>query len=67
MSNIFQLRLKKINKRNIFKFGKKIKVITKKYKVKLIINDNVDMAIKIKADGCHMGQQDGSLKIARKN
>ena len=62
----FQLRLKKINKRNIFKFGKKIKVITKKYKVKLIINDNVDMAIKIKADGCHMGQQDGSLKIARK-
>ena len=24
------------------------------------------MAIKIKADGCHMGQQDGSLKIARK-
>ncbi len=62
----FQLRLKKINKRNIFKFGKKIKVITKKYKVKLIINDNVDMAIKIKADGCHMGQLDGSFKIARK-
>ena len=45
---------------------KKIKKITNKHKVKFIINDNYALASKIKANGCHMGQQDGSFKIARK-
>jgi len=31
----------------------------------LIINDNFSLVSKIKADGCHMGQLDGSFKIAR--
>ena len=61
----FQLRLKNINNRRIFSITKKIKKITKKYKVKLIINDNYSLALKVKADGCHMGQNDGSFKIAR--
>ena len=61
----FQLRLKNINNRRIFLITKKIKKITKKYKVKLIINDNYSLALKVKADGCHMGQNDGSFKIAR--
>ena len=45
---------------------KKIKKITTKHKVKFIINDDYALTSKIKADGCHMGQQDGSFKIARK-
>ena len=61
----FQLRLKKTNDRNILKIAKKIKIITKKYKVKFIINDDYILALKIKADGCHIGQRDGSIKIAR--
>ena len=61
----FQLRLKNINNRRIFLITKKIKKITKKHKVKLIINDNYSLALKVKADGCHMGQNDGSFKIAR--
>ena len=40
--------------------------ITTKHKVKFIINDNFILASKIKVDGCHMGQLDGSFKIARK-
>ena len=44
---------------------KKIKKITKKHKVKLIINDDYDLALRVKADGCHLGQLDGCLKIAR--
>ena len=39
--------------------------ITTKHKVKFIINDNFILASKIKVDGCHMGQLDGSFKIAR--
>ena len=61
----FQLRLKKTNKSNILKIAKKIKNITKKYKVKFIINDDCALAVKTKADGCHIGQLDGSIKIAR--
>jgi thiamine-phosphate pyrophosphorylase len=63
----FQLRLKKTNKNNIVKIAKKIKTITKKYKVKFIINDDYKLALKAKADGCHIGQLDGSIKIARFN
>ena len=45
---------------------KKLRVITKKYKVKLIINDFPLLAKKINADGCHLGQSDVSIKNARK-
>ena len=34
--------------------------------MKFILNDNFNLACKIKADGCHMGQIDGPFKIARK-
>ena len=61
----FQLRLKNISSNNLFKIAKTIKKITSKYKVNFIINDNYKLANKIRADGCHMGQLDGSFKIAR--
>jgi thiamine-phosphate pyrophosphorylase len=62
----FQLRLKKIKLNNLVKIAKKIKKITLKYNVKLLINDNYKVAVKSRADGCHMGQLDGSTKIAKK-
>ena len=63
---VFQLRLKNIRVVNLKKISKKIKVITSKHDVKFILNDNFNLAYKIKADGCHMGQMDGPFKIARK-
>ena len=62
----FQLRIKDKKKNNIIKIAKKIKAITNKYKIKFIINDNYKLVSKINADGCHMGQFDGSIKISRK-
>ena len=62
----FQLRLKKIEKKKLYKIAKKIRKITDKYKVKFIINDDYNVVSKIKADGCHMGQLDGSITIAKK-
>ena len=64
--SFFQLRLKKIKKKALFKVANKIKKITSRHKVKFIINDNFVLASRIKADGCHMGQEDGSFKIARR-
>jgi len=62
----FQLRLKKEKKINIIKISKKIKKLTKKYNIKFIINDDPNLAIKIGADGCHIGQKDFNIIKARK-
>ena len=61
----FQLRLKNCSKKKIILIAKKIRKITKKYKVKFLINDNYKIALEVKADGCHLGQNDGSFSIAR--
>ena len=34
--------------------------------MKFLINDYFILAAKIKVDGCHMGQLDGSIKLAKK-
>ena len=62
----FQLRLKKIKKDKLLNIAKKIRKITFRHKVKFIINDNYNLVPKINAEGCHMGQLDGSIKIAKK-
>ena len=62
----FQLRLKKSSTKNIILISKKIKKICRYYKVKFIINDNPLIAKKVKADGCHLGWNDISIKKARK-
>ena len=62
----FQIRLKNVSRKKLINISDKIRKITVKHKVKFIINDNYALASKIKANGCHMGQQDGSFKIARK-
>ena len=63
--SFFQLRLKKVKNNRLLKFVNRIRKITSKHKVKLIINDNFILASRTKVDGCHMGQQDGSFKTAR--
>ena len=46
--------------------GKKIKKICKKFNVKFLINDDVYLAKKLNADGCHLGQKDMNIVNARK-
>ena len=62
----FQLRLKKESKKNKLIIGKKIQKLCKKYKVKYIINDDPLLAKETNADGCHLGQTDMSIVLARK-
>ena len=64
--NFFQLRLKKIKRNRIIQIAKKVRKITKKYKVKLIINDHPSISKIINADGCHLGQKDGSIINSKK-
>ena len=46
--------------------GKKVKKICKKFNVKFLINDDVYLAKKLGADGCHLGQKDMNIIEARK-
>ncbi|KAL7626842.1 thiamine biosynthetic bifunctional enzyme [Parahypoxylon ruwenzoriense] len=46
--------------------GRKLHQITKKYKVPLLINDRVDVALAIGCEGVHIGQDDLDLPTARK-
>ena len=63
--SFFQLRIKNQKKEKKILIGKKIQKICKKYKVKFIVNDDVLLAKKLNADGCHLGQKDMSLLKAR--
>ncbi len=62
----FQLRLKKKSTSSLIKIAKKIKKITKKNKVKLLINDKPFVAKASNADGCHIGQKDMNFFDSRK-
>ena len=64
--SFFQLRLKKENFKKNLIIGKKIKKICKKFNVKFLINDDVYLAKKLNADGCHLGQKDMNILKARK-
>ena len=65
--SFFQLRLKKKPIKLIIKIANRIKKITKKHKVKFIINDDSKLAKRIGADGCHIGQLDNTVSSARKD
>ena len=64
--SFFQLRLKKESFNNKLIIGKKIKKICKKFNVKFLVNDDVFLAKKLDADGCHLGQKDMKISDARK-
>ena len=64
--SFFQLRLKQYSLIERKEIGIKIKKICKKYKVKLIVNDDPTLAKEISADGCHLGQSDMNIQRARK-
>ena len=62
----FQLRLKNEKFKKRLSIGKKIKKICKKFKVIFLINDDVYLAKRLNADGCHLGQNDMNIRKARK-
>ena len=64
--SFFQLRLKKETLKKKIIIGEKIKKICKKFNVKFLINDDVFIAKKLNADGCHLGQKDMNISKARK-
>lgn len=63
---LVQLREKNISSRQFFLEAAELLKVTRKYKVPLIINDRIDIALAVEADGVHLGQKDIPANIARK-
>lgn len=63
---IVQVREKNKKTEEIYLIADRIKKVTDAYNIPLIINDNIDVALKINADGIHIGQDDISCLEARK-
>ena len=64
-AKIIQLREKNISEEEYIEKAKEVFSVTRKYGVPLIINDNINVALKSGADGVHLGQTDGDPKSAR--
>lgn len=63
---IVQLREKELNKKDFFEMAVRFRKITAEHGVKLIINDHLDVALAVRADGIHLGQSDLPCFEARK-
>ena len=63
---IVQYRDKKSETADLIRMGKRLRAITKKYSVPLLINDHVGVAQAVGADGVHLGQDDMDLGTARR-
>ena len=61
-----QLREKEISTRSFVEEAGRIKELLAPYKVPLIINDRVDVAVACGAEGVHIGQDDMPYEIVRK-
>ena len=62
---IVQLREKNISTKDFYEKALKVKEICKNYGVLFIINDRLDIAQAVGADGVHLGQSDMSIEKAR--
>ena len=63
---IVQLREKNISTKDFYEKALKVKEICKNYGVLFIINDRLDIAQAVGADGVHLGQSDMPIEEARK-
>ncbi|HEX3037377.1 MAG TPA: thiamine phosphate synthase [Oscillospiraceae bacterium] len=63
---LIQLREKNCSSREFYETACKVKQVTDRYHVPLIINDRVDIALAVNADGVHVGQSDLPCKVLRK-
>lgn len=63
---LVQLREKDLSSLEFYNIAVEVKKVTDKYKVPLIINDRLDIALAVDADGVHVGQSDMPALIARK-
>lgn len=63
---LLQIREKNLDDESFLKLAMEIKTLTDRYCVPLLINDNIEVALKSGADGVHVGQNDMKPEQVRK-
>lgn len=63
---LVQLREKNRTTREYLYLAEKVHEITKRYEIPLIIDDRVDVALAVNAEGVHVGQSDMPVSVARR-
>lgn len=64
---LLQYRAKERSGREMLREAKQLRELTRKHDAPLIINDRLDIALAVDADGLHLGQDDLPLEVARKH
>lgn len=64
-AKVLQYRNKKADKHTQKKEAEKLATLCRQFSVPLIINDDIELAIHVGADGVHLGKDDLSIAVAR--
>jgi thiamine-phosphate pyrophosphorylase len=65
-TTLLQFREKKATSKQLFTIAKALKKLAEPFHVPLIINDRVDLALAVDADGVHVGQDDLPAQVVRR-
>ncbi|WP_053958497.1 thiamine phosphate synthase [Sulfobacillus thermosulfidooxidans] len=65
-ASVIQLRGKSATTRELLDYGQVVKKLCQQFGLTFIVNDRVDVALALEADGVHVGQDDMPVKIVRK-
>ncbi|NJN48861.1 MAG: thiamine phosphate synthase [Alkalinema sp. RL_2_19] len=63
---LVQYRDKDADNRSRYENATKLKFLCQQYGAVFIINDHIDLALAVDADGVHLGQQDYPIEVARR-
>jgi thiamine-phosphate pyrophosphorylase len=61
----FQFRVKGLDQHEAARLAEPLQAICAQYEVAFIVNDSIALAKRLKADGVHLGQEDGAVREAR--
>lgn len=64
-ADIVQLRSKCLSDKALYEFGLEIRKIADQYRKLFFVNDRLDLALAVQADGIHLGQEDMPVSMAR--
>ena len=65
-ANVIQLREKNASSRELYDLALRVKAVTDRFNVPLIIDDRLDIALAVDAAGVHLGQSDLPCSAARR-
>jgi thiamine-phosphate pyrophosphorylase len=64
-ADVVQLREKEMSTREMIQLGQALRELTRQRQVLFVVNDRLDVALAVEADGVHVGQDDMPAKLAR--